>query len=265
MLPNAEVHLSEKGWINKDLFLEWFRFCIGDNTRPILLLMDSHGSHITPEIIDLAHENGMYILTFPAHTTHILQPLDVGVYKALKSGWQQELSQYMQDYPTEKPTKQNFHSIFNVPFIRAMSSKNIKNSFWACGIAPLNREAVPKEKLAPSLLTERPLSNLPAVENAERTLQEEYGRLTVAVRSEESNLDSILKLLVVAEKASSKSTKIPNKRGASSAKLLTPLPGPSCSSVTKAQGPKPSAQCANIKKSFQQNHSNTDSRPGSSK
>ncbi|KAJ8874218.1 hypothetical protein PR048_025060 [Dryococelus australis] len=51
---------------------------------PYSCFMDSRGSHITPEVIELARSNYVHMLTFPSHTTHILQPLDVGVYESLK-------------------------------------------------------------------------------------------------------------------------------------------------------------------------------------
>lgn len=56
---------------------------------------------------------------------------------------------------TKKPNKRNFHTIFKMPFIKALSEKNIKNAFKSCGIVPFDRNAIPREKLAPSLLTER--------------------------------------------------------------------------------------------------------------
>jgi hypothetical protein len=45
--------------------------------------MDSHASHVTPQILSKASENGIHLVTFPSHTTHLLQSLDVGVYKPL--------------------------------------------------------------------------------------------------------------------------------------------------------------------------------------
>ena len=77
--------------------------------------MDSHGAHITPQIIDHARQNDVHILTFSSHTTLILQPLDGGVYKALMCAWQKELHNYMAEHPTEKPNKIHFHSILRCP------------------------------------------------------------------------------------------------------------------------------------------------------
>lgn len=42
-LPNCMVKLSPKGWINSDLFLEWFKFFIDTipSERPVILFMDN--------------------------------------------------------------------------------------------------------------------------------------------------------------------------------------------------------------------------------
>lgn len=171
--PNSMVRLSPKGWINAEIFLEWFQFFIKaiPDARPVVLLMDSHASHIKPEVIQLARENQIYLLTFPAHNKHILQPLDVGVYKALKSYWSDSVKDYMKNNTTQKPDRSNFHQILNPAFIKAFSSSTIKNAFRKCGICPLNKNTVCPEALAPSRLTEQRLDdecpeiNSPVIEN----------------------------------------------------------------------------------------------------
>lgn len=157
-LPNCQVKLSVKGWINSQLFEEWFDFFIVSipPERPVILLMDSHGSHVTPEIIEKARVNEIYLVTFPSHTTHLLQPLDVGVYKSLKSNWSRRLSKFMDHNPTEKPSRYNFHSIFNVAFIESFSHSNITNAFKKTGILPFNESSIPDEAIAPSTITDQP-------------------------------------------------------------------------------------------------------------
>ena len=46
--------------------------------------MDNHESHISIPLIELAIANNVCLLGLPPHTTHILQPLDVGVFGPLK-------------------------------------------------------------------------------------------------------------------------------------------------------------------------------------
>lgn len=65
---------SPNGYMDTELYLLWFRkifLKFATKERPILLLQDGHGSHIS-------------IISLPPHTTHILQPLDKVVYGPLK-------------------------------------------------------------------------------------------------------------------------------------------------------------------------------------
>ena len=55
--------------------MKWFL----ENIPPVLLIEDRRASHISIELIELAHANGTHFLCLAAHTTHILQPLDIGV------------------------------------------------------------------------------------------------------------------------------------------------------------------------------------------
>ena len=86
-VPGTLFECSENGWINQGLYLKWFMFFLANipPARPVLLIEDGHASHITLDVIRLARENDVHLLCIPARTTHLLQPLDVGVFKPLKS------------------------------------------------------------------------------------------------------------------------------------------------------------------------------------
>lgn len=153
-LFNTQVRLSKNGWINADIFQEWLQFFIKVvNVRPVALLMDSHGAHITPEVFALAAENDIHLITFPAHTTHLLQPLDVGVYKSLKSAWSKTLNEHMAENPSDKPTRLKFFEFFNPAFISSMRHSNIVNALKKTGILPFDRTVIPTAATAPSQLT----------------------------------------------------------------------------------------------------------------
>ena len=88
-VPGTSFLASEKGWITQELYLKWFHFFLASipPTRPALLIEDGHTSHVSIEVIELARSNGVYLLCLPSHTSHILQPLDVGVFKSLKASF----------------------------------------------------------------------------------------------------------------------------------------------------------------------------------
>lgn len=140
-LPNALIKLSPKGWINSELFLEWLNFFITaiPPERPVVLLMDSHSAHIGAEVLKVAKDNQVYLFTFPAHCTHLLQPLDVGLFKPLKRYWRDSMNRYMSNNPRDAPNRSNFHSIMNPGIISAFTKKNIENALKKTRRMPFKR------------------------------------------------------------------------------------------------------------------------------
>ena len=93
-------NVSESGWMEQPHFLEWYKKLFLSaasstlETGPVILFMDGHASHINLELIRLARDHGVFLFCLPSHTTHALQPLDVGVYGPLKSRWGKILKEY---------------------------------------------------------------------------------------------------------------------------------------------------------------------------
>ncbi len=86
--PDDAVYAkSESGWVDSELFLAWMKkvfLVYAVSQRPVLLLVDGHASHVNLELIDIARDNNIILLCLPPHTTHLLQPLDVSVFKCSK-------------------------------------------------------------------------------------------------------------------------------------------------------------------------------------
>ena len=72
-IPNTLFGNSESGWINSQLFVEWFVFFIKTipPMRPVLLIQDGHSSHVSIELIEMARANDVILLCLPAHTSHM--------------------------------------------------------------------------------------------------------------------------------------------------------------------------------------------------
>ena len=82
--------VTASGWMQDSVFESWMKYFVGhakNLQKPILLIYDGHGSHMTYLTIATARENGIIILCLPPHTSHALQPLDVGVFAPLKKAW----------------------------------------------------------------------------------------------------------------------------------------------------------------------------------
>lgn len=82
---------SKKGWINEELFIVWLKHFVkitcATPDNPILLLLDNHSSHCTLASFEYCRVNGIVMLSFPPHTSHKLQPLDLTVFGSLKKSY----------------------------------------------------------------------------------------------------------------------------------------------------------------------------------
>uniref|UniRef100_H2YKG1 DDE-1 domain-containing protein n=1 Tax=Ciona savignyi TaxID=51511 RepID=H2YKG1_CIOSA len=87
--PSGSLGLANSsGWMKDTLFptvLQHFISHMNHVSNPGILTMDNHSSsHLSIECIELARKSGLFILTFPPHCSHRLQPLDVCVFGPFK-------------------------------------------------------------------------------------------------------------------------------------------------------------------------------------
>jgi hypothetical protein len=117
--------------------------------------MDSLASHITPKILSKASEKGIHLVTFPSHTTHLQQLLDVGVYKLLNEGWRKEVEKFLSEHHGVKPGHYDFNGLLASAYCGTFQSTTVCNSFAKTGPFPFNRDSIADEAIALSLVTER--------------------------------------------------------------------------------------------------------------
>jgi hypothetical protein len=144
-VPGTFYGLSESGWMDSELFEEWFKHHFlryAPPIRPLILLLDGHSSHYQPNFIRTALAEKVIIFCLPPHSTHILQPLDNGVFGSLKKQWGEACHQYCSKNPGKVVNRYNFSQIFQSAWVRAMSMQNILSSFRTTGVYPTSRDAV---------------------------------------------------------------------------------------------------------------------------
>ena len=72
-LPNTFYRVTRNGWMETDVFADWFDAFADENKgRPMLLLFDGHVTHISVRVIQQALSDNIHLLKFPSHVTDIL-------------------------------------------------------------------------------------------------------------------------------------------------------------------------------------------------
>lgn len=135
------------------------------------MLCDNHESHITLEAINYAKENGIIYLSFPPHTSHRLQPLDVGVFGPFKSKLKTAFNNWHIMNPGKALSIYNIPKLVKIAYFESFSAKNITSGFSAPGIWPLNELAFSDDDFAPTeVYTSGNLENTPPNQNISKNL-----------------------------------------------------------------------------------------------
>ena len=120
---------TQSGWMNGELFprvLDHFikQMCCSTQ-NPAILSMDNHDSRLDIDIIEMARANGLSIITFPPHTSHKLQPLDMTVFGPLKCHYKNAVEEWNLSHPGSRITTFDLPECFGRAFSRALSFDNI--------------------------------------------------------------------------------------------------------------------------------------------
>ena len=141
------IEVSDNGWTTDAIGLRWLKHVFIPATeaqtvgRYRLLVLDGHGSHLTPEFDDLCGANNIIPICMPANSSHLLQPLDVACFSPLKRAYHRLV---------EEKTRLGFNHIDKFDFLEAypyarneaFKSETICNGFSATGLVPYNPERV---------------------------------------------------------------------------------------------------------------------------
>jgi DDE superfamily endonuclease len=94
----------------------------------------------------------VHVLCLPAHTSHILQPLDVSIFPPMKASYASACTKYKRENPTINFTKTTMASIIGTIWRDVMTQSNIKAGFRKTGIHPYKPDQIPPRTYKPSIL-----------------------------------------------------------------------------------------------------------------
>lgn len=139
---------TPSGFINEQIFLDWLKKFIKwlDTVRnksdAHLLIIDNLRSHISCDILMTTKQNNIELLALPSNCTHIIQPLDINLFRTFKSNLRDKLPERINELKTNHLSNQEFVKLIAEVWSSTFNSNNIKRSFELIGICPYNPEIV---------------------------------------------------------------------------------------------------------------------------
>lgn len=165
---------SDSGWMVSNTFFSYIKLFYdwlvqNEIQLPVILFLDGHKSHINQEMFEFCREKRIIIYCLYPNATHILQPCDVAIFGPLKKSWRKVVRKNKQS-STSSITKQNFAKKFQEAYTAGIKVETIKNAFRACGLFPLNADAVNYSKC---ISTRREEINEQSLRNQQKQILEE--------------------------------------------------------------------------------------------
>jgi hypothetical protein len=157
LVPDWIYTTSENGWTANVIGLEWLRRIYIPETTPDLgkhrmLILDGHGSHIDIEFMWLCRQHRIHLLYLPAHSSHILQPLDLAPFSVVKSKYRHQIRALSLIDDAAPVKKERFISSYHNARIDGLSERVIRAGWRATGLVPYHPELV----LSSSQVSDRP-------------------------------------------------------------------------------------------------------------
>jgi hypothetical protein len=140
---------SASGWTSDEIGFKWLERFFDKKTQEKarrqwrLLFVDGHGSHVTLKFLQWAQTHKILVAVYPPHSTHRLQPLDVGCFAPLATYYSQLLEQQTRlSEGQTKMTKRDFFKCFYPAWHKAFTDENVASSWRKAGLFPFNPASV---------------------------------------------------------------------------------------------------------------------------
>lgn len=146
---------TENGWMNCASFYEYvtnvfYPWAIREKiVFHIILFLDGHVSHMSLHLSNFCRENAIHIIALYPHDTHLLQPMDVSVFKQLKSLWKTTVLDYRFESGEIIVSKKQFPILLKVALDK-ITNTSIQKGFRKCGLfplSPINLEELSEKKM----------------------------------------------------------------------------------------------------------------------
>ncbi|XP_068084186.1 tigger transposable element-derived protein 2-like [Anabrus simplex] len=139
---------SETGWMTGALFYEFianvfYPWLVEKKIQlPVFLFIDGHSSHLTLHTSRFCDEHGIIVIALLPNATHLLQPMDVAVFRSLKMHWKAKVHEWrLKNTGNPILKKKDFSMLLKEVIDEKYSQSSLQSGFRKCGIVPWDPSA----------------------------------------------------------------------------------------------------------------------------
>lgn len=121
-------------------------------------MLDGHESHANYLFLDFAWRHRILVQVLPAHSSHLTQPLDVGLFSPLQSNYGKLVMDWSKGGGFPAISKCDFWPLLQQAREQTYTPKNIESAWLGAGLVPYNKRKILDRLGGPSLSSS---SNIP--------------------------------------------------------------------------------------------------------
>ena len=143
-----QFRCTENAFTTNSVTLAWLKEIFlpqtFNNGATRILLCDNHGSHTTVLFMYECYMANVQLIYMPSHSSHILQPLDVGVFSALKRSYRKEITNFSRFVEITPVQRAQFIEYYSKARARTLIPRYITAGWQGAGLYPWNPAIVLK-------------------------------------------------------------------------------------------------------------------------
>lgn len=147
ILGDFGIQHSKTGYMTSKIMLQYMKFFRKTLDHKgtfdtVFYFFDRHGSHMDIELAKYCRDNRIVTIALYGNSTRIIQPLDVGLFGAIKKSYKYEVDRWIQDHSGEQFTIADVTPTVKVVNDKVATCEVIKKSFRRCGLWPWDADNI---------------------------------------------------------------------------------------------------------------------------
>jgi hypothetical protein len=145
--PPYKYTADPTAWINDDIAVWWLNEIFLPQTKPPgtqyrILLFDNHNSHLSGRFESECRKQRVITIPLPAHTSDVLQPLDLIMFSPIKGKYKDKLYQLCELNDGDNTKKKDFCHLYHEARKETFKPSSFLSAFKKAGLVPFDPQSV---------------------------------------------------------------------------------------------------------------------------
>lgn len=153
------VGISDSGWQTQQTFHDYMvnifhKWLLDEKIQlPVIVFIDGHNTHVSLTLSDFCATHQIELIALYPNSTHLTQPMIVGVFKPLNTSWQEKAKDWRVINQYAKIEKKDVAPILEKAINAIKYKEHLTKAFQKSELFPFDAENIDFSRILPSIAT----------------------------------------------------------------------------------------------------------------